>query len=118
MLLSITNTGKPANDLGYLLHKNPFRCQVTSFSVGKAYVFYPEVTESRCTASLLLDIDPVDMVRGKVGSLSSGPLGQYVNDRPIAKIISVQLNVITRLIENLSSTPTNRDSQNPPNMPT
>jgi hypothetical protein len=25
MLLSITTTNRPATDLGYLLHKNPFR---------------------------------------------------------------------------------------------
>lgn len=82
MLLSITNENKPATDLGYLLHKNPSRCQAISLTFGKAYVFYPEATEERCTAALLLDIDPVGMVRGKAGSLSSGPLDQYVNDRP------------------------------------
>lgn len=82
MLLSITNENKPATDLGYLLHKNPSRSQAISLTFGKAYVFYPEATEERCTAALLLDIDPVGMVRGKAGSLSSGPLDQYVNDRP------------------------------------
>ena len=82
MLLSITNEKKPATDLGYLLHKNPSRCQEIGISFGKAYVFYPEATDDRCTASLLLDIDPIGMVRGKAGSISSGPLDQYVNDRP------------------------------------
>lgn len=82
MLLSITNKKKPATDLGYLLHKNPSRCQEIGISFGKAYVFYPEATDDRCTASLLLDIDPIGMVRGKAGSISSGPLDQYVNDRP------------------------------------
>ena len=82
MLLSITNEKKPATDLGYLLHKNPSRCQEIGISFGKAYVFYPEATDDRCSASLLLDIDPIGMVRGKAGSISSGPLDQYVNDRP------------------------------------
>lgn len=82
MLLSITNEKIPATDLGYLLHKNPFRCQEIQLSFGKSYVFYPEATENSCTASLLLDIDPVGMVRGKAGGSKSGPLDQYVNDRP------------------------------------
>lgn len=82
MLLSITNEQNPATDLGFLLHKNPSRCQEIGLSFGKAYVFYPEATDHRCTASMALDIDPVGMVRGKAGSVSSGPLDQYVNDRP------------------------------------
>jgi 3' terminal RNA ribose 2'-O-methyltransferase Hen1 len=82
MLLSITNEMNPATDLGYLLHKNPARCQEIMLNFGKAYVFYPEATDRKCTVSLLLDIDPVGMVRGKAGSITSGPLDQYVNDRP------------------------------------
>jgi len=82
MLLSITNKQKPATDLGYLLHKKPSRCQEIALNFGKAYVFYPEATDFKCTASLMLDIDPIGMVRGKVGRINSGPLDQYVNDRP------------------------------------
>jgi 3' terminal RNA ribose 2'-O-methyltransferase Hen1 len=82
MLLSITNEKKPATDLGYLLHKHPSRCQEIGLNFGNAYVFYPEATNDKCTASLLLDIDPIEMVRGKGGSINSGPLDQYVNDRP------------------------------------
>ena len=82
MLLSITNEKNPATDLGYLLHKNPSRCQEIGLNFGKAYVFYPEATDNICTASLLLDIDPIRMVRGKADSIHSGPLDQYVNDRP------------------------------------
>ena len=82
MLLSITNQKTPATDLGYLLHKNPSRCQEIGLNFGKAYVFYPEAAANRCTASLLLDIDPVGMVRGKADNITSGPLDQYVNDRP------------------------------------
>lgn len=82
MLLTITNTKAPATDIGYLLHKNPSRCQDFRLNFGQAYVFYPEATDERCTAALLLDIDPVSMVRGKEGSRDGGPLAQYVNDRP------------------------------------
>jgi 3' terminal RNA ribose 2'-O-methyltransferase Hen1 len=50
---------------------------------GKAYVFYPQVTEERCTAALLLDIDPVGLIRGRRGPAGEGfSLEQYVNDRP------------------------------------
>jgi 3' terminal RNA ribose 2'-O-methyltransferase Hen1 len=80
MLLTITTTHRPATDLGYLLHKNPGRFQSYDLSFGKAHVFYPEAGDDRCTACLLLDVDPVGIVRGK-GS-SEGLLSQYVNDRP------------------------------------
>src|SRR6476619_2523191 len=81
MLLSITNTQPPATDLGYLLHKNPGRVHTFELAFGKAYVFYPEAGEERCTAALLLDIDPVGLVRGRRGPGAEG-LDQYVNDRP------------------------------------
>lgn len=81
MLLTLTTTHNPATDLGYLLHKNPARCQSFSLSFGQAHVFYPEADENRCTAALLLDVDPVAMVRGR-GGVSQTVLAQYVNDRP------------------------------------
>lgn len=52
-------------------------------SFGKVHVFYSEVGTERCSACLLLDVDPVGMVRGKNAS-PSFLLGQYVNDRPYA----------------------------------
>lgn len=55
MLLTITTTHEPATDLGFLLHKHPGRVQTFRESVGTAHVFYPEATESRCTAALLLE---------------------------------------------------------------
>src|SRR5262245_51008149 len=83
MLLTITTTHSPATDLGYLLHKNPARTQTIDLSFGQAHVFYPEASEDRCTAALLLDIDPVGLVRGRHGPAGEGGmLGQYVNDRP------------------------------------
>jgi len=69
--------------LGYLLHKSPFRVHSFEQVFGKAHVFYPEVTSERCTAALLLDIDPVGLVRNRRGPSGEGyALEQYVNDRP------------------------------------
>jgi 3' terminal RNA ribose 2'-O-methyltransferase Hen1 len=82
MLLTITTTHRPASDLGYLLHKHPGRFQSYDLSFGRAHVFYPEASDDRCTACLLLDVDPVGLVRGK-GS-ETGLLAQYVNDLPYA----------------------------------
>lgn len=81
MLFTITYTGKNTQDLGYLLYKNPYRPQSFELSYGKAYVFYPEVSDEKTTVALLLDIDPIDLARGKVGSTGGG-LFDYVNDRP------------------------------------
>ena len=77
MLLTITTTHRPATDLGYLLHKHPDRCQSFPLSFGQVHVFYPEAQEERTTGALLLDINPVKLVRKKTLSLQ-----QYVNDRP------------------------------------
>lgn len=67
MLLTITTTYQPATDLGYLLHKNPARLHTFPLSFGQAHVFYPEATPDRCTAALLLDVDPVGLVRNRRG---------------------------------------------------
>lgn len=82
MLLTIRTTHHPATDLGFLLHKNPARLQSFDQSFGRVHVFYPEATDSACTAALLLDIDPVGLVRGRRGASDGGLLDQYVNDRP------------------------------------
>lgn len=83
MLLTIGTTHRPATDLGYLLAKHPDKCQTFSLAYGKAHVFYPEATDERCTAALLLDFDPVGLVRGRRwGFDSTGTLAHYVNDRP------------------------------------
>ena len=79
MLLTISTTHPPATDLGYLLHKHPARCQSFELAFGQAHVYYPEATAARCTAALLLDVDPVGLVRGGRGAAT---LDQYVNDRP------------------------------------
>ncbi len=82
MFLSLATTHRPATDLGFLLHKHPGRVHETELPFGKAVVFYPEATEARCEAALVLDVDPVGLVRGK--GRGEGLLDQYVNDRPYA----------------------------------
>lgn len=82
MLLTIA-ADIPVSDLGYLLHKNPSRFHTFDLSFGKAHVFYPEMGTSRSEAALLLDVDPIGLVRGKSHAAEAG-LHQYVNDRPYA----------------------------------
>jgi 3' terminal RNA ribose 2'-O-methyltransferase Hen1 len=79
VLLTISTTHRPATDLGYLLHKNPARVQEMELAFGTARVFYPEASEERCTAALMLDVDPVGLTRRKSSDVA---LEQYVNDRP------------------------------------
>jgi 3' terminal RNA ribose 2'-O-methyltransferase Hen1 len=116
MLLTISTTHQPATDLGYLLHKNPAKCQTFSLSFGNAHVFYPEATLDHCTVALLLDIDPIQLVRGKSGSKNSErTLEQYVNDRSytassflsvaIAKVFGTAKAGKCKERENLTKTP-------------
>ncbi|MYT28143.1 3' terminal RNA ribose 2'-O-methyltransferase Hen1 [Streptomyces sp. MspMP-M5] len=91
MFLTITTTGtadRPATDLGFLLHKHPEKAQQFSTSHGTAHVFYPQAEAERCTAALLLEVDPIALVRrGKGKGRGGAPdaaLGRYVNDRPYA----------------------------------
>lgn len=84
MLLTISTTRSsdlaPATDLGYLLHKNPQHLHSQDLKFGTAHVFYPDARDDLCTAALLLDIDPIGLVRKKGGE--GFALEQYVNDRP------------------------------------
>ncbi|MGN9782899.1 3' terminal RNA ribose 2'-O-methyltransferase Hen1 [Nonomuraea sp. ZG12] len=84
MLLTISTTARPATDLGFLLHKHPDKVQRFGQSFGEATVFYPEAGEQRCTAALLLDIDPVALARSRGKGSPDFSLSQYVNDRPYA----------------------------------
>lgn len=113
MLLTITTTHELATDLGYLLHKNPARAQSVALSFGQAHVFYPEATRERCTAALLLDVDPVGLARGRKGG--GAPLEPYVNDRPyvassflsvaIAQVLGTALSGRSRERPELADTP-------------
>lgn len=82
MLLTISTTHQPATDLGFLLMKHPDNVHVVELPFGRATLFYPVADEARCTAAITLEIDPIELVRGKGGS--PGQQDQYVNDRPYA----------------------------------
>ncbi|MEU1437542.1 3' terminal RNA ribose 2'-O-methyltransferase Hen1 [Streptomyces sp. NPDC005786] len=103
MFLTISTTGipeRPATDLGFLLHKHPEKAQTFSTSHGTAHVFYPEASAQQCTAALLLEVDPVALVRrGKGKGRGGAPdaaLAQYVNDRPYAasSLLSVAMSTV------------------------
>lgn len=103
MFLTISTTGtpeRPATDLGFLLHKHPEKAQTFSTSHGTAHVFYPEASAEQCTAALLLEVDPVALVRrGKGKGRGGAPdaaLAQYVNDRPYAasSLLSVAMSTV------------------------
>jgi 3' terminal RNA ribose 2'-O-methyltransferase Hen1 len=81
VLLTVTTTHAPATDLGYLLVKHPDRVHRFDVPTGTAYVCYPEATAERCTAALLLDVDPRRLTGNQNKAFT---LGRYVNDRPYA----------------------------------
>ena len=82
MLLTLTTTHRPATDLGFLLMKHPDNVHTAELAFGSATLFYPEAGEARCTAALTVEVDPVELVRGKGGA--PGIQDQHVNDRPYA----------------------------------
>ena len=80
MLVSITSTTPDATDLGYVLHKHPDRVRTVDVGFGRAHVFYPEAGPDRCTASLVVEVDPVALTRGRSGR--PGPGLAPVRQRP------------------------------------
>lgn len=85
VLITLTSTATSASDLSHLLRKHPARAQPFQLAVGRAHVFYPEASDERCTVALLLDVDPVSLVRDKRFRGGGGSsLAPYVNDRPYA----------------------------------
>ncbi len=96
--LTITSTAPDATDLGYLLHKHPDRAQHFDVSAGVAHVFYPEATPERCTVAMLLEVDPIALVRGRRRGGDAFALSQYVNDRPYAasSMVAVALGKVFR----------------------
>lgn len=97
MLLTIETTHRPATDLGYLLHKNPSRLQSFDVAYGKVHVYYPVAGEDRCQVAVLLDVDPVGLVRRRGGPAGNNrSLDQYVNDRPYvaSSFLSVAMNKV------------------------
>jgi 3' terminal RNA ribose 2'-O-methyltransferase Hen1 len=96
MFLSIATTHRPATDLGFLPHKHPGRAHEFDLPSGKAHLVYPQASDERCEAALILDVDPVALVRGR--GQGAGLLEQYVNDRPYAasSFLSVALARVLR----------------------
>lgn len=103
MLLQISTSQNSATNLGFLLHKHPDKFQTFDHSFGKAHVFYPEASEEKTSVALLLDIDPIEMVKSARNLSGKGfALGHYVNDRPyvsssflsvaISKVFSTAMN--------------------------
>nr|WP_246421865.1 hypothetical protein [Nocardiopsis mwathae] len=83
--MTITTTRRPATDLGYLLHEHPDRVQCFAQSFGTAHVFYPEAGADRCTAALMLEVDPQEPLRARTTVRSPDfALARYVDDRPYA----------------------------------
>lgn len=94
MLISISTTFGPATDLGYVLVKNPNKTHIFDLpSVGRAVVAFSEATMDRCTAVLMLDVNAVELVRGREGSENGGALYDYVNAKPYctSSILTVAL---------------------------
>ncbi len=109
MLLTITTTHRPATDLGYLLHKSPNRVHTFEMPFGPAHVFYPEAMADRCTAALLLEVDPVGLVRDRKGPAGAQrALEQYVNDRPY--VASSFLSVVLSRVLGFESTTYSRSA--------
>ncbi|WP_067494136.1 3' terminal RNA ribose 2'-O-methyltransferase Hen1 [Actinoplanes sp. TFC3] len=85
MLLTVTTTHRPATDLGYLLVKHPDRTHAFDVPTGTAHVLFPDAADDRCTAALLLEVDPQRLGGGRQQAApDSFTLGQFVNDRPYA----------------------------------
>ncbi len=98
MLLTVSYRGADPADLGYLLHKHPDRVHDFDLPVGQAHVFYPQLDGQSCTAALLLEVDPIGLVRSKRFRGDAATLGHYVNDRPYASgsMLAVALGSVFR----------------------
>ncbi|PRB12900.1 3' terminal RNA ribose 2'-O-methyltransferase Hen1 [Microbacterium sp. MYb62] len=106
MLVTITSTAPAASNMSHLLRKHPDRAQAFSLSVGTAHVFYPEASDDRCTVALLLEVDPIGLVRDKrFRGSDAGTLARYVNDRPYASssMVAVALGQVFRTAMNGTS---------------
>lgn len=63
LLLTITTTAESALDLGYLLHKHPDSVFERDTGMDLARVFYPEASAARTTCAMLVEVDPIGLVR-------------------------------------------------------
>ncbi|RZS91556.1 3' terminal RNA ribose 2'-O-methyltransferase Hen1 [Motilibacter rhizosphaerae] len=90
--------GAVATDLGRVLHKHPDRVHVQEVPTGTATVCYPVATPERCEAALLLEVDPVGLVRSRAARRGDDVLARYVNDRPYvaSSLLAVALSRVLR----------------------
>ena len=84
--LTITSTAPDATDMGYLLHKHPERAQQFDVSAGVAHVFYPEAGDQRCTVALLLEVDPVALVRYASTILTLQPVSESLGLQAVRQL--------------------------------
>jgi 3' terminal RNA ribose 2'-O-methyltransferase Hen1 len=85
VLLTLSTTHVPATDLGYMLVKHPDRVHQFDIPTGTAYVCFPEASPQRCTAALILEVDPARLAGTDRRRRHDGfTLGRFVNDRPYA----------------------------------
>lgn len=101
MLVTVTYTptdGQDATALGFLIYKHPAKVQTFSAPVGDIHVFYPEATPERCTVAMMLEVDPIALVRNKRFRGDAGALGHYVNDRPYvaSSMLAVAIGTVFR----------------------
>lgn len=103
MLLTITlepdiGSDIDATALSHLLRKHPARLQTFELPVGQAHVFYPEVSQRRMTAALMLEVDPIGLVRNQRFRGDSGVLDYYINDRAFvaSSLLSVAIGKVLR----------------------
>ncbi|MFV0372815.1 3' terminal RNA ribose 2'-O-methyltransferase Hen1 [Microbacterium sp.] len=103
MLIMVTYEPEPgpevdASVLGFLLHKHPGKVQTFSAPVGDIHVFYPEATPDRCTVAVLVEVDPIGLVRNKRFRGDAGALDHYVNDRPFvaSSMLAVAIGTVLR----------------------
>jgi 3' terminal RNA ribose 2'-O-methyltransferase Hen1 len=82
VFLSIATTRPGAKDLGFLLYKHPdriFRSDASRNSKMSAIGVWPEATVDRAEFCLIVEVDPVERVRGLAWN---GGIAQYVEPRP------------------------------------
>ena len=103
MIVTVTfepdaGSGVEATALGFLLHKHPDRVQRFAAPVGDVHVFYPESTPERCTVAMVLEVDPIALVRSKRFRSDPASLDHYINDRPYvaSSMVAVALGTVFR----------------------
>jgi RNA repair, ligase-Pnkp-associating, region of Hen1 len=76
MLLKIVCQDPRAPDLTFLFHKHPGKVQSFDLPFGRAIVFYPLLSQDGCEFALLLEIDPIGLIRksGPSTNLESEPM--------------------------------------------